>query len=77
MIGLLLSPVFRWLAGLALIVALAASIYAKGRVDGRDNERAKAIAANRANDSKADAAERGVLACPAGKWNREAGRCEP
>lgn len=26
--------------------------------------------------SKADNAERGVLACPAGKWNREAEKCE-
>ena len=74
MMALLLSPLFRWLAGLALIVALAASIYAKGRIDGRDNERVKAIAANRASDSAADAAERCVLA---GKWDKEAGRCEP
>lgn len=25
---------------------------------------------------KADSAERDVLACPAGKWNREAEKCE-
>jgi hypothetical protein len=35
MIALLASPIARWLAGLAFALAMLASIYAKGRMDGR------------------------------------------
>ena len=76
MIAFLLSPVARWLAGALLVAAVLASIYAKGRIDGREGAIAKIEAANKASGSKADAAERDVMACPAGKWNREAGKCE-
>lgn len=31
--------------------------------------------ANKASETVADKAERDVLACPAGKWNKEAGKC--
>ena len=33
--------------------------------------------ANKASETVADKAERDVLACPAGKWNKEARKCEP
>lgn len=77
MTALLLSPLARWLGGALLIVAIAASIYAKGRIDGKAHAVAKIEAANTKAEKSADAAERDVLACPAGKWNREAGRCAP
>lgn len=32
--------------------------------------------ANKASETVADKAERDVLACPAGKWNKEAGKCQ-
>ena len=75
--GLLLSPLARWIGGALLIVAISASIYAKGRIDGRASAIAKIEAANTKALSKADAAERDVLACPPGKWNKEARKCEP
>lgn len=73
--SLLLSPIARWLGGALLIVAIAASIYGKGRHDGRTGAEAKIEAANAKALSKADAAERDVLACPPGKWIKEAGKC--
>ena len=33
--------------------------------------------ANKASETVADKAERDVLACPAGKWDKEARKCEP
>ena len=77
MISFLASPLARWLALVAFALAVFASIYAKGRIDGRDGAVTKIEAANKASGSKADAAEREVLNCPPGKWNREAGKCEP
>lgn len=74
MIGLLLSPLARYVAVVAFALAIIGSIYAKGRIDGRDGALAKIEAANRAAESAADAAERCVLA---GKWNKEAGKCRP
>lgn len=75
--ALILSPLSRWLGGALLIAAIIASIYAKGRTDGKAHALAKIERANKKASDKADAAERDVLACPAGKWNREAGKCEP
>lgn len=43
---------------------------------GRMQERAKAATAARSQDRAADAAERDVLNCPPGKWNRETDKCE-
>ena len=44
--------------------------------DGRLIERAKASRQIETQDSKADAAERRVLDCPAGEeWSREIGKC--
>lgn len=76
MISLLAFPVARWLAGFVIVLAVLASIYANGRIDGRASAVAKIEAANAKTETKADAAERDVLECPPGKWNREAGRCE-
>lgn len=73
----LLSPLSRWLGGALLIAAILASIYAKGRIDGKAHAVAKIERANKKVNDKADAAERDVLACPAGKWDREAGKCVP
>lgn len=75
MIALLFSPIARWLGGALLIGAILASIYAKGRIDGKAHAVAKIEAANERSMSKADAAERDVLACPVGKWNKEIGTC--
>lgn len=43
MIGLLASPVTRWLFGAAVAVGVLASIYAKGRIDGKEAMRQTAI----------------------------------
>jgi hypothetical protein len=48
LIAFALGPVGRWVAGAVFIVALAASIYAKGRIDGRDAMQAKYEAMNAA-----------------------------
>lgn len=76
MTAFLLSPLTRWLGGIAFVLAIIASIYAKGRIDGRAQAVAKIEAANERSLSKADAAERDVLSCPPGKWNKEARKCE-
>lgn len=41
LVAFALGPVGRWVAGLGFIIAVAASIYAKGRIDGREALRAK------------------------------------
>ena len=56
----------------AAVLWLALALVDHGRRSALDDVRA----ANADAASKADAAERGVLDCPAGRWNREARRCE-
>lgn len=66
---------------LITIGAFAGIFYAfhvvEQRKIGRQQERTRIEQVNNANRDKADAAERNVLNCPPGKWNREASRCEP
>jgi hypothetical protein len=67
-----------WLRAIAAIAVAAAVLWlALALVDhGRRSALDEVRAANADSASKADAAERGVLDCPAGRWNREARRCE-
>ena len=41
LIAIFTGPIGRWLAGTLFVLALAASIYAKGRIDGRASLQAK------------------------------------
>ena len=68
-----------WLALMAGLMLVAGVIVKehRDREAGAAKERARIERANDAAESKADAAERGVLACPPGKWNKEASRCAP
>jgi hypothetical protein len=77
MIPMLFSPFTRWAAFFSFLVLASAAIYAKGRIDGRESAIAKIEAANDAAADIADKAERDVLNCPPGQWNREAGKCAP
>jgi 3-hydroxyisobutyrate dehydrogenase-like beta-hydroxyacid dehydrogenase len=65
--------------GLAMAGALLTAIYMVRSADreaGAAKERARMERANRAAGDAADQAERRVLDCPSGRWNREVGRCE-
>lgn len=44
---------------------------------GQDTAILKIERANDAAESDADKAERDVMNCPPGKWNKEARKCEP
>lgn len=65
--------------GLAMAGALLTAIVmvrSADRAAGAAQERARVERANRASEDAADRAARKVLDCPAGRWNREVGRCE-
>lgn len=64
------------LAGLLMVTAVVVKEH-RDREAGAAKERARIEQANDAAEGKADAAERDVLACPPGKWNKEARRCAP
>lgn len=68
-----------WLALMAGLLLIAAVVVKerRDREAGAATERARIERANDAAESKADAAERDVLACPPGRWNKEASRCAP
>lgn len=40
-LAFVLSPIGRWIAGVFVLLAIIASIYAKGRIDGHASEKAK------------------------------------
>jgi hypothetical protein len=44
-IALLASPIARWLAGIGFVLAILASIYAKGRMDGRSSAKVEQLKA--------------------------------
>ena len=73
----LLSPLGRWIAIVAVALALASGLYIKVRNDGKTAALGEIKAANEAIMTEADKAERSVLDCPPGKCNREARKCEP
>ena len=64
--------------GLALAVAAVLAVWLwdkRGDEIARLRQVHEQVEAWRRLNDAADAAERGVLDCPAGKWDREAGRC--
>ncbi len=70
------SPVTWLKAAAAVAVAAWIAWGAYALVDhGRMTERAKAARQIEMQDSRADAAERRVLDCPAGEWSRENDKC--
>lgn len=75
MIAFLFSPMgWRIALALAAMIALFGAFYVIEK-RGEERARAKIEAANAKAQSKADAAERDVMSCPPGKWNRESGKC--
>lgn len=64
-------------AGVLAIVAIVVMMRSADQKAGGAAVREKINAANRAAADKADAGEREVLDCPAGKWSREKSKCEP
>ena len=59
-----------------LLLASVAVVRHSDREAGALKERMRIDQANDAAGTKADQAERDVLNCRPGKWNREAGRCD-
>lgn len=71
-----MSPLSYIKLAAAAALALALLWGAKALYDAGKARAAQQIEqANDASEGKADAAERGVLECPPGKWNREGGKC--
>jgi hypothetical protein len=77
MIAFLISPIGRSIAlgAIALLAIFGALLMAERR--GAEKAVQKIERANSASETMADKAERSVLDCPPGKWNREARKCEP
>lgn len=73
----LLSPLGRWIAIVAVTLALVLGLYIKIRNDGKTAALNEIKAANEAAMTEADKAERNVLNCPPGKWDREKRKCGP
>ena len=68
---------------IAVGLALALGILGTGYMIHRHDQRvtaealAKVEKANKAAADKADAKQREIMACPAGKWDRGADKCKP
>lgn len=71
-----LTTYLRWLTGLMVLGAVASLTWCSYDY-GRNSARIEIDRANEKAGANADKAERGVLHCPPGKWNREARKCGP
>ena len=74
----------RFIAGLIIFAGLI--LFVGGMIHRHDQRVAAGAAAeaistvekaNKAAADKADAKQREIMACPAGKWDREADKCNP
>lgn len=72
-----MSPL-AWIKIGLIVAAIVAAFAVVNRIEqaGADRERVRTEIGNKVSGSKADAAERDVLSCPAGKWNKETSTCE-
>jgi hypothetical protein len=77
LIAFSLGPIGRYVVLAGLLTAIVGGVYIKVTNDAADAERARIERANSASRDAADKAQLDVMACPAGKWNRERSRCEP
>ena len=76
LIAMLTGPVSRYVILAIACLGLILGVWWKVDHDARQSAIAAVERANRKAQDAADAAQRDVLTCPAGRWNREAGRCE-
>lgn len=77
LVAFAIGPVGRYVVLAGLLTAIVGGVYIKVTTDAADAERARIERANAKARNAADAAQLDVMACPAGKWNRERSRCEP
>jgi hypothetical protein len=76
LVAFAIGPVGRYFVLGGMLLAMVLGVWWKIDHDARQSALAAVERANRKAQDAADAAQRDVLTCPAGKWNRETGTCE-